>query len=77
MNLHKSRCPQGSILGPVLFLLFNCDIVNEIHANIRLFTDDTSLYLVVEHLDVTAQLLIIDLETIAKLANMWLVTFKK
>ena len=49
--------------------------MNEIHANIRLFTDDTSLYLIVEHPDVTAQLLNKDLETIAKWAKLWLVTF--
>ena len=41
--------PQGSILGPLLFLLFINDIVNEIHANIRLFADDKSLDLIVEH----------------------------
>ena len=58
--------PQGSILVPLLFLLFINDIVNEIHAYIRLFADDTSLYLIVEHLDVTAQLLNTDLEIIAK-----------
>ena len=39
------------------------------------FADDTSLYLIVEHPDVTAQLLNIDLETIAKWAKLWLVTF--
>ena len=49
--------------------------MNEIHANIRLFVDDTSLYLIVEHPDVTAQSLNIDLETIDKWAKLWLVIF--
>ena len=62
----KAGVPQGSILGPLLFLLFINDIVNEIHANIRFFADGTSLYLIVENPDVTAQLLNIDLETIVK-----------
>ena len=47
----------------------------EIHANIWLFSNDKSVYLIVEHPDVTAQLLNIDLETIAKWAKLWLVTF--
>ena len=71
----KTGVPQVSILGPLLFLLFINDIVNEIRANIRLFTNDASLYLIVEHPEVTAQLLNIDLETIAKWAKLWLVTF--
>ena len=71
----KAGVPQGSILGPLLFLLFIIDIVNEIHANIWLFANDTSLYFIAEHPDVTAQLLNIDLETIAKWAKLWLVTF--
>ena len=48
MDLIKAGVPQGPILGPLLFLLFINDIVNDIHANIRLFTNDTSLYLIVK-----------------------------
>ena len=62
----KAGVPQGSVLGPLLFLLFINIIVNEIHTSIRLFANDTSLYLIVEHPDVTAQLHNIGLETIAK-----------
>ena len=37
--------PQGSIFGPLLFLVYIKDIVNGISLVIRLFADDTSLYM--------------------------------
>ena len=63
------------MLGPLLFIIYINDIVANIGRSIRLFADDTSLYIVVECPNTTATLLNSDLETIFKWANDWLITF--
>ena len=66
---------QGSIHGPLLFLLYINDVVNDIKSNLRLFADDTSLFLVVENPLSAVQILNSDLDKINKWAKDWLVSF--
>ena len=74
-NFITAGVPQGSILGPLLFLLFINDILHNIGSSIRLFEDDTSLYIIVEDPIVARELLNADLEKIAEWELKWLIKF--
>ena len=43
-----SGVPQGSVLGPMLFLIYINDLENEIGSNILKFADDTKMFRRVE-----------------------------
>jgi hypothetical protein len=43
----KSGVPQGTVLGPLMFLLYINDIGENIGSSVRLFADDSLIYMAV------------------------------
>ena len=69
-----SGVPQGSVLGPVLFLLYINDITDGIQSDMRLFADDSIVYREI-HTDADHNILQRDLEHLAAWAHLWQMDF--
>ena len=67
--------PQGSVLGPLLFLVYINDLTEAVDCDIKLFTDDSTLYITVDDHEVGADILNRNLTKIKEWANVWLVNF--
>ena len=66
---------QGSILGPLLFLVYINDLLNELKSNVKIFANDTSLFTIVKDKQESADVLNNDLSLISKWAFNWKMLF--
>ena len=71
----EAGVPQGSRLGPLLFILFINDIISDLESTPQIFADDTTLLTSGEETYETTSLLNRDLAKIAIWAKKWKVKF--
>ena len=67
--------PQGSVLGPLLFLIYINDLPENLVTVSKLFADDTSIFSTVFDVNKSSQDLNRDLATITDWAFQWKMAF--
>ena len=71
----ESGAPQGSVIGPLHFLIYINDLEIGIKSKVNFFADDTMIYSVVHNPTLTASVLNHDLEIISQWAHQWKMSF--
>ena len=67
----KAGVPQGSRLGPLLWIIYVQDIIENLESECLLFADDTCIFASGEDPAITAEVLNRDLEKIGSWAKKW------
>ena len=67
--------PQGSVLGPLFFLVYVNDITENLLSLTRPFADDSSLFFSATNIQDLEEIFYQDLSVISALAKQWLVIF--
>ena len=71
----EAGVPQGSILGPLLFLIYINDLPDNLSTNVKLFADDTSLFSVVHDIVTSSCDFNYDLSRVREWAFQWKMSF--
>ena len=67
--------PQGSVLGPLLFLIYVNDISDSLLSLTRLFADDSSLFYSASSIHDIEGIINFDLQVLVNWAKQWLINF--
>jgi hypothetical protein len=67
--------PQGSVLGPILFILYINDIINQTNINVRLYADDATIFISYEDSENAARKIEENLQSVHEWASFWFMTF--
>ena len=70
----SSGVPQGSVLGPILFLAYINDLSEQVKSRVRPFADGTAMYLAISS-STEGQVLQTDLECLEQWEKMWDIQF--
>jgi AraC-like DNA-binding protein len=70
-----SGTPKGTILGPILFLLYINDVSDNVKSKIKLFADDTKIYREIKDPTIDTVILQSDLNSVSEWANKWKMHF--
>ena len=67
--------PKGTILGPILFLIYINDLPNEILSPVRLFADDTKIYRKLSDIESDTSKIQADLNRMSEWTKIWQLSF--
>ena len=70
----SSGVPQGSVLGPILFLLYVNELPGLVSCNIKMFADDTKIYHTIQS-NADVEVLQNDLDKLGQWSETWLLRF--
>ena len=75
LKIYLCGGPQGSVLGPLLFLVYINDKAEHLLSLTRLFADDSSLFYSAARIDDIAGIINHGMQLLSNWARQWLVTF--